>query len=151
MDVNYNQILNEILDNVSSVLDLSDYEKTMITDGLLIVRKPLPSTKLKASEDLANITKSCSDYNYILTKLRSARLKVLATYKPEYDKKFTILTRQGRPSREAISSEIHYTNPDMSTQRSLLEKIDSVEEFLKFQLSVLDKYYRAIDSRQYAM
>ena len=149
--MSYNDVINNAVSMITSVVELSEYEVNMVKEGLLIITKPLPTTKLSASTRLSEITKCCSDYNYIMTKLRDKRLSIYKTYRPKVDHKFTVLTRQQRPSKEAIMSEIHYTDPELSKMRFQMETIDSALEFLSVQYNVLDKLYKSIDTRQYSM
>ena len=151
MDSNYQLLISELISRIKKVTELSSYEEDMVANGLLITRKELPSTKMSATARLSEIATVCSDYNYIINKLRNTKLDILAEYRSKYDHKFTVLTRQMRPSKDAIISEIHYTSPDLASSRNTMDNIDSILDFMSLQLSILDKLYRAIDARQYAM
>jgi len=148
---NISDVISKVISDINKVLpdDLSEYEQRMISDSLEIPYKSVTNSKVVLSDRIDEAIKCKSDLNYIIMKLKNKRKEVSIPYNVKYNKLFTILTRQGRPSRAAIESEINYTNPDMAQSYNTIENLDDIISFLESHLSLIDMVIRNYENRRY--
>jgi len=146
---NLNNLCNYILSVIAGVVELSDYEENMIRGMITNIRQGAPNTKQALNDSIENVINSRSDVNYILIKMRERRREIQQEYNLHYDKGFTQLTKQNRPSRQAIESELHYINETLKEYRDKLEVMDYVIEFLTSELNTLDKKHKHLENKKF--
>lgn len=129
--------------------DISDYELSMIKNIIGLSSREVPTSKVILGDRISEAIKYKSDAQYLITKLKDKKKIILLNYTPEYNKWFTILTRQGRPSKAAIDSEIMYTKPDMYADNLKIQEFDELIEFMQNQLIIIDMIIRNMESRKY--
>ena len=129
--------------------DISDYELNMIRSSLQLAYRDIPTSKSILGDRISEATKMKSDIYYIMTRLKDKRKIISINYNSKYNKLYTVLTRQGRPSKQAIESEIFYLNADMFETRNVLNDYDELLEFLNNQLSIIDMIIRNMENRRY--
>lgn len=129
--------------------DLSDYELSIIEKSIRepFVRSFVSSNSM--SDHIQSMISNLSDLNYFRNKLVSLSYKLGTAYRVEYDKQFTILTRAGRPSKQAIDSEIHYSHPELAHQRDTLEKYNNLMIYLDSQIELIKMSIRNYESQRY--
>lgn len=150
---NISDIISYIIGNLKKLLpdELSEYELKMVSDSLELPYRPVSNSKVLISDRIDEAIKSKSDLNYIIIKLKNKRKLISIPYNSEYNKLFTILTRQNRPSKQAIDSEIKYTKPDMSEKSDLINDYDEIIEFFENHKSLIDMLIRNCENRRYEL
>lgn len=150
---NISDIISYIIGNLKKLLpdELSEYELKMVSDSLELPYRPVSNSKVLISDRIDEAIKSKSDLNYIIIKLKNKRKLISIPYNSEYNKLFTILTRQNRPSKQAIDSEIKYTKPDMSEKSDLINDYDEIIEFFENHKSLIDMLIRNYENRRYEL
>ena len=48
----YEQIINSVINYTKSIVDISDYEASMISDAIRVLQSPVPSTRLLISSNI---------------------------------------------------------------------------------------------------
>lgn len=148
---NQNDIYEFIKSKFEELLnkDISDYELSIIKNSILLASREMPTSKVILGDRINEAVKLKSELQYMIMRLNDKRKVLLLNYTPEYNKLFTILTRQGRPSKQAIESEIFYTNQKMYEDNNRLNDFAELIEFINNQLSIIDMIIRNMESRKY--
>lgn len=131
------------------LVDVSDYELNMIGNTLRLIYMEPPSTKLLVTERISELVKSKSDLQYLVLKIKDIRRSTNIPYINKYNTQFTLLTKQGRPSKAAIESEMYHIHQDLRDQRDKLSDIDNLLEFFEGYFALLDKTVYTLESRKF--
>lgn len=139
-----------ILNLTKSILeDVSDYELNMIRDSMRIIMMEPPSTKLLVTERISQLTACKSDLQYLMLKIRDIRRSYNIPFVNQYNTMFTLGTKKGLPSKQAIESEMYHMSADMRAYRDKLDDIDSLVGFLDSYSSLIDSTIRTLENRRY--
>lgn len=139
-----------ILNLTKSILeDVSDYELNMIRDSMRIIMMEPPSTKLLVTERISQLTACKSNLQYLMLKIRDIRRSYNIPFVNQYNTMFTLGTKKGLPSKQAIESEMYHTSADMRAYRDKLDDIDSLVGFLDSYNSLIDSTIRTLENRRY--
>lgn len=141
--------VNSIVEYVSSLVPLSEFEKSNVARAYRLVSETIPSTKLLLGSKISEILESKTNLMYIKQRLLDERRKIYIPHINKYNKLFTVLTRQGRPSTESKITEIYAMNVDLQGSRDKLSDIDNLLEFLESYISILDTMVKNLDGRKY--
>lgn len=141
--------LTKIAFDLASKLCLSDSERIMIEDAMKSVYEQLPNSKSGASALINGLLSHKSNIYYVKSSLQRRRGSIYREYRTQIDNKFTILTRQGRPSREAIHSEIHSQSGDLRAKRDVIDELDEAIDILDMVISMIDSKMRIVDSKRF--
>ena len=144
-------VVKSVVDTVVSCTELSELEQEMIVNAVELLRSPIPDSKTKMIKTIDEFLVAKSNLNYLMTKLKQLRATINSPYRKEVENKMMILVRQGRPSKDAIYSEIHSLSPALQESRDKLESIDRALELLAFQLNLIDSKTRNIDNFMYEL
>lgn len=145
-----NDVSKYIVDKIKSVLDdFSSYEEQVITNAVLLPYSTTTNAKSVLSDKIDDAIKCKADLNYIILRIKDKKKILQVPFDVEYNKLFTILTRQARPSKQAIDSEIKYTKPEMNEKANLLEEYDKLIEYLINMQAVIDLVIRNTENRRY--
>ena len=134
---------------IKELTDISEYEEKMISDAILLPHTTVTNAKSVLSDRIDDAVRCKSDLNYMILRLKDRKKMAQVPYDTEYNKMFTILTRQNRPSKQAIDSEIKYTKPSMAETANLLEEYDKMIEYLGSLQTVIDLVIKNSESRRY--
>lgn len=146
---NIQEVSKYFLEQMRGLIELSDFEEKIISDSILLPYMTVTNAKTVISDHIDEAVKAKSNLNYILYRLKDKRKMILLPFEAEYNKLFTVLTRQNRPSKQAIDSEIKYTRKDLAETFTKLEDYERVIEYLQSLLSVLDLVIKNAESRRY--
>lgn len=145
-----NDVSKYIVDKIKSVLDdFSSYEEQVIVNAVLLPYSTTTNAKSVLSDRIDDAIKCKADLNYIILRIKDKKKILQVPFDTEYNKLFTILTRQARPSKQAIDSEIKYTKPELSEKANLLEEYDKLIEYLINMQAVIDLIIRNTENRRY--
>lgn len=129
--------------------DMSDYEADIIRTSMNLIQMDPPSTKLMLTERITQILRAKSNIQYLMLKARELRKSYNIPYTNDYNQQFTILTRQNRPSKQAIESEMHFLNPKLREYRDKIDDLDTLIEFLSSYMGFCDKTISVLENRRY--
>lgn len=145
-----NDVSKYIVDKIKSVLDdFSSYEEQVIVNAVLLPYSTTTNAKSVLSDRIDDAIKCKADLNYIILRIKDKKKILQVPFDTEYNKLFTILTRQARPSKQAIDSEIKYTKPELNEKANLLEEYDKLIEYLINMQAVIDLIIRNTENRRY--
>lgn len=145
----YESKVDSILNYVKGIVDVSDYELAMIRDSVRLITQEPPNTKLMVNSRIDEIVKAKSNMSYIMLKLKDIRRTINIPYTDFYNTNFMILTKQGRPSKAAIDSEIHALHSNCRDWRDRLSEIDLILEFFETHTDLLSSVKSTLESRRY--
>lgn len=148
---NVNDISEYVKNKFKNLLedDISEYELSIITDSIGLSHREVPSVKTILSDRISESTKLKAGLEYMIFRLKDKRKIISHKYTPKYNKLFTTLTRQQRPSKAAIDCEIMYLYPEMSEMYNKLVEFDELIQFVNDQISIIDMIIRNLESRHY--
>lgn len=147
---NFQEQVENVIKYCRQILgDLSDYEMNIIRTSMQLIQMDPPSTKLMITERITQLVRNKSDLQYLILKAKDLRRSYNIPYVDAYNQQFTILTRQNRPSKQAIESEMHYMKPELREYRDKISNIDTMLEFLDSYLAFLDKVMFVLENRRY--
>jgi hypothetical protein len=145
-----NDVSKYIVDKIKSILDdFSSYEEQVIVNAVLLPYSTTTNAKSVLSDRIDDAIKCKADLNYIILRIKDKKKILQVPFDAEYNKLFTILTRQARPSKQAIDSEIKYTKPELNEKANLLEEYDKLIEYLINMQAVIDLIIRNTENRRY--
>ena len=129
--------------------EMSDYETGMIRDSIRMISMEAPSTKLLVTERINKLNQCKSELQYIVLKAKEVRRTYNIPFVNSYNTYFTLGTKKGLPSKQAIESEIYHVHADMRERRDKLEDIDNLLEFLSSYFGLIDRTISTLESRRY--
>lgn len=141
--------IKEIATRVATSLNLSDMEYDMLRDAMLSVYKELPNSKSGASTLNDELLSHKSNLVYMISSIKRTKGKMYREYRRTVDNKFTILVRQGRPSKDAIMSEIHSQSADLRNSRDHIDEMDELIGFIESVISLIENKMRIVDNKRY--
>lgn len=129
--------------------EMSDYETGMIRDSIRMISMEAPSTKLLVTERINKLNQCKSELQYIVLKAKEVRRAYNIPFVNSYNTYFTLGTKKGLPSKQAIESEMYHVHADMRERRDKLEDIDNLLEFLSSYFGLIDRTISTLESRRY--
>jgi hypothetical protein len=129
--------------------EMSDYETGMIRDSIRMISMEAPSTKLLVTERINKLNQCKSELQYIVLKAKEVRRTYNIPFVNSYNTYFTLGTKKGLPSKQAIESEMYHVHADMRERRDKLEDIDNLLEFLSSYFGLIDRTISTLESRRY--
>ena len=129
--------------------EMSDYETSMIRDSIRMISMEAPSTKLLVTERINKLNQCKSELQYIVLKAKEVRRTYNIPFVNSYNTYFTLGTKKGLPSKQAIESEMYHVHADMRERRDKLEDIDNLLEFLSSYFGLIDRTISTLESRRY--
>lgn len=129
--------------------EMSDYETGMIRDSIKMISMEAPSTKLLVTERINKLNQCKSELQYIVLKAKEVRRTYNIPFVNSYNTYFTLGTKKGLPSKQAIESEMYHVHADMRERRDKLEDIDNLLEFLSSYFGLIDRTISTLESRRY--
>lgn len=136
---------------VNNSVELSEYEKEMIYSAFNSIYKELPTTRILITSRVNEVIQIRSDINYLKVKVSDTYRNTNIKYLSLYNKKFTILTRQGRPSKAAIDSEIYTVDTDIYKLKCDLDALEESTTILEDLSSIVDNLLSNLERRSYAL
>lgn len=122
--------IDELLESIKNSLGLTDYEVEILRKVNKVLREPTPTTQVGIEERVSVLDRYRVDLLNLLYMLEDKLATLEYSYKNVYDPEFMKLTRQGRPSQQAIDSEIHATNASMNEWRNTMHHYDYVKSLI---------------------
>ena len=129
--------------------EMSDYETGMIRDSIRMISMEAPSTKLLVTERINKLNQCKSELQYIVLKAQEVRRTYNIPFVNSSNTYFTLGTKKGLPSKQAIESEMYHVHADMRERRDKLEDIDNLLEFLSSYFGLIDRTISTLESRRY--
>lgn len=142
--------VNAIIKLAKDILgNMSDYETGMIRDSIRMISMEPPSTKLLVTERVSKLNQCKSNLQYLVLKAREVRRSYNIPFVNKYNTYFTLGTKKGLPSKQAIESEMYHIYPEMRDARDKLEDIDNFLEFISAYFGIIDKTISTLESRRF--
>lgn len=147
----YEDKIQYLVDKVKEVIDISDYEEEKLTLAFKMSMLELPTTRILVTNRISEVINSKSDLYYLTTKITEYYNNLNIDYSARYYKEFTILTRQGRPSKTAIESEIFTLHKDIKEMKDNLDKVELARDIVANLSDIIDKILENLERRSYAL
>lgn len=144
-----NDAVSYVISKIRAIAGISPYEEQVIKNAMLLPYSTVTNAKSVLSDRIDDAIKCKADLNYIALRIKDKKKVLRVPYDAEYNRMYTILTRQNRPSRQAIDSEIKYTKPEMSEKAELLGEYDQLIEYIGNMQAVIDLVIRNAENRRY--
>lgn len=105
-----------------------------------ILHQPMPLESGQIFLKLERITSSSEDLGYVIMCINTLKNKKVTEVRKIKDPQFTLLTRQGRPSTQAVECEIRFSNKDLYDMEQEIGILTAIEEYLRHIEKSLDRY-----------
>lgn len=122
--------IDQMLDVVKDRLSLSDHEVQIVKDVNLLLREPTPTVQAGIESRVSKIDQYRNDLTNLIYMIENKETQLDYDYHKIYDVEFTRLTRAGRPSQQAIESEIHSSIEGADDRRLVLRDIENFKNLL---------------------
>ena len=129
--------LNMLVKKAKLRFKLTDYEGDFLKTLNQELRKPTPSARTAIQERMMLLDSLRVKLLNMLYLLTDRMDEYAYSYYEKYNSEFKILVRQGRPSTQAIETEIH-TNADMQEKKMLLKGFDDFKGLLFGYIKTID-------------
>lgn len=136
------------MEQKSKLSQLAEYvEKTSGEQGvetiktcLDILHQAMPLEIGQVFTRLERITSVSEDLAYVIMCINKYKSKKVSEIRRIRDPEFTILTRKGRPSTQAVECEIRFSHTELYDMEDEVEIISSIEKYLQHIEKSLDRY-----------
>lgn len=126
----YDDYLEEVFRSIKAQFSLNDTEIGIVREVNRILREPTPTVQTGIESRVSRIDSLRVEVQNLLYIVESKISDAEYDYHTVYDLEFTRLTRAGRPSQQAIESEIHSKDEVMKDKRRLLENYRDFKNLL---------------------
>lgn len=134
-----NDYVEGLLQSIKDQISLTDYEVEILRETNRILREPMPTIQVALEERVAQIDVCRTDLTNLLYMIEDRFEKIQYSYQSVYDPEFMRLTRAGRPSQQAIDSEIH------ATKESMMEWRDTIHHY-EYAKNLIFNYLKSLNS-----
>lgn len=132
--------ISQLYEYMVDVMELSKEELLMIKTAIKNIHEASPVDKPAIFSRMSNIITASEDLSWVkmivVRKLDTLKTAIKKIKDPE----FTMLSRQGRPSTQAIEHEIRFNHSDLSELEDKKEVLDNIIEYLEHIEKCLDNY-----------
>ena len=132
--------LDQLYHYMVEVIELSSEEMMMVKTAIKNIHEMSPVDKPAIFSRMSNIITASEDLSWVTMivtrKLNSVKSEIKAIKDPE----FTILSRQGRPSTQAIEHEIRFMHSELLDLENKKDVLDNVLGYLEHVEKCLDNY-----------
>lgn len=122
--------IDSVLGTVKDTLKLSDGDIDILRRANKLLLEPTPTVQVMIEARVDSIDRLCVELRNLLYILENKIGNLDYEYKTIYDEQFTNLVRKGRPSQQAIESEIHSSNEFMMQRRQLLTNFEYLKNLI---------------------
>lgn len=148
--IDINKRANTLYTYLTNVMELGDEEIESVRDCLGMVHQATPTEAPGIFSRMERIIAASDNLSWVLTSIGRKKSEIVGEIKKIKDPQFTALVRQGRPSIQAIESEIRYTTPELRELESDLDTLLNVESYFVHLEKSMDRYIFLLkDKAQY--
>lgn len=147
-EIAFEAYINEVLDKIQSSVSITDYEKTLIKEVVMVMNKPLPTTRLGAQTRLNELDTCRLKLTNLTFSISEKAIVASDEYRKVYEPEFVRLTRAGRPSQSAIESEMHL-NLAIFDKRTVVNNYETVKSLLYGYIKTLDQIKQSVMKYDY--
>lgn len=132
--------LIEYIKGTKAIFSEDEYQMIRSSIGL-IIESP-PQTAGAVFSRCERLTASSMDISWIILSLNRTKLKLENSLKGIKDPEFVLLVRQGRPSTQAIESEIRMSKDSVMQLENDIQEIDNLIVYFNSLERNIDRYIR---------
>lgn len=134
-----NDKIDKLIEYIDDIVDIGDKSKNTLYECINLIHQTVPVDNAGVFSRLARCVSVSDDLSYVILSIEQARNKIEVELRHNKDPKFTILVKSGRPSTQAIESEIRFTVPVVAELESKLLHYDSILSYLNHLEKCLDR------------
>lgn len=148
---NLQSLVEELITDCNSIFDekFSDYECEIISNCIRYPYVKAFTSVLSMSEQIQSMISTLSGMVYVRNKIDKLIYETRLKHDVSYDKKFTMFTRMGRPSKQAIESEIYSTDLELRELKNKLDKQELVKNCVDQLVSLLESTIHNYENQKY--
>ena len=128
--------IDNLIDKLQTKFSLTDFEANFIKEVNLELKRPMPSTKLGLEERVNLLDMYRAKLLNFIYQVSDKCSEISFQYREPYNLRFVKLVKAGRPSTQAIESEI-LTDQAMFNLHNLLEEYENFKSLLFGYLKAL--------------
>lgn len=134
-----NDKIERVIDYINSIVNIGDKCNDMIREAIGLIHQTLPVDNAGVFSKLTRFTSASDDLAFVIMSIQKEKDILELELRKIKDPKFTILVKAGRPSTQAIESEIRCTNPKVSELEDKISQFDNVLSYLNHVEKCMDR------------
>lgn len=131
--------ISRIISYINENINIGDKCNDIIEECINLIHQGLPVDNAGVFSKLSHCNSASDDLAYVIMSVRKVRSDIEKELRKLKDPKFTILVRSGRPSSQAIESEIRFTIPEVANLEDKLSTFDNILDYLNHIEKCLDR------------
>lgn len=132
--------LNKLFDYISSHELLSSKEIDMVRYAINEIVEIAPTDKVALFKKQEHLIEASSNIGWSIMVIKNNLAKIKTTYRKLKDPEYTMLVRKGRPSNEAINSEIRFSNEALYDLDEIISNVENIIEYLNTVENNINRY-----------
>lgn len=138
--INIDSRVNKIYEYLLEIVELSPEEIRVIKSAISSVHEISASDGPGLFSKLNNLISVSEDLAWVISVITSQQHEIRKSIKEIKDPDFVMLVRKGRPSTQAIESEIRFNHDDLVKMEENLEIITNIIDYLNHLELSIDRY-----------
>lgn len=132
--------LNLLFDYLRSHELLSEEEIKMVKFAINEITEIAPTDKVALFKKQESLIDASSKLSWSVMVLKNNLNKIKTAYRKIKDPEYTMLVRKGRPSNEAINSEIRFTNESLYDLDEIVDTVENIIEYFATLENNINRY-----------
>lgn len=132
--------VSRIYDFLIDELGLSNEEVNNMKSAISMVHELSPTDGPGLFSKMNNMISVSDDLSWIISVIRNKCSEIRRKIREIKDPDFVMLVRQGRPSTQAIESEIRFNHSEINDMEQKLEIFGNITEYLQSLNNNVDRY-----------
>lgn len=132
--------MSQIYEYLSEVIKLSPEELRAIKTAIGAIHEMTPADGPGVMSKTQNMIAISEDLSWVISSITRMHHKINKEIKKIKDPEFVMLVRQGRPSTQAIESEIRFNNDNLVNLEEDIEIIENILDYLKHVETGIERY-----------
>jgi hypothetical protein len=143
-------MLNDLFEFIRENELLSEPEIGIVQTCIDDIKEIAPTDRPALFQKMERLVQDAENLSWCIYSVKVHYSKIKKAYRMLKDGDFTVLVRQGRPSTEAINSELRWKDPTLYDWELKMETVENLIEYLNHILVSMDKYqYMLKDKLRY--
>jgi hypothetical protein len=143
--------INDICEYIKSITSLSEQEVTSLRTCIDLIHQSTPTEAAGIFSRTERLISASDDLSWLSTSLTRKKNDLLSELKKLKDPVFVSLVRQGRPSTQAIESEIRFSDDKVQVIEDSIGTVENILNYLSAIEKNIDRYIWTLrDKSQYS-
>lgn len=138
--INLDNKISQIYEYLVDIIKLSPEEMRAVKSAIGAIHEMTPTDGPGVFTKTQNMISISEDLSWVISVITRKHHQISKEIKKIKDPEFVMLVRQGRPSTQAIESEIRFNNDNLVDMEEELEIIENILDYLKHVEVGIERY-----------